>query len=48
LDLLAFSDILIVLQMSSLEIDNHALRVNEAQDKPRGGGGGGGGDGDRW
>jgi len=28
------------------EMDGRALRVNEAQDKPRGGGGGGGGD--RW
>ncbi len=39
------------------EMDGRALRVNEAQDKPRGGGGGGGGygggrggggGGDRW
>jgi RNA recognition motif-containing protein len=39
------------------ELDGRALRVNEAQDKPRGGGGGGrggfgggggGGGGDRW
>ena len=29
------------------EMGGRALRVNEAQDKPRGGGGGGGG-GDRW
>ena len=29
------------------EMDGRALRVNEAQDKPRGGGGGGRG-GDRW
>jgi RNA recognition motif-containing protein len=29
------------------ELDGRALRVNEAQDKPRGGGGGGGGGG-RW
>jgi len=34
------------------EMGGRALRVNEAQDKPRGGGGGrggyGGGGGDRW
>jgi RNA recognition motif-containing protein len=36
------------------EMDGRALRVNEAQDRPRGGGGGGGGrggyggGGDRW
>jgi len=33
------------------EMDGRALRVNEAQDKPRGGGGNGasrGGGGDRW
>jgi RNA recognition motif-containing protein len=29
------------------ELDGRALRVNEAQDKPRGGGGGGGGGGGR-
>ena len=30
------------------EMGGRALRVNEAQDKPRGGGGGGGGGGGRW
>ncbi len=30
------------------EMDGRALRVNEAQDKPRGGGGGGNRGGDRW
>ena len=32
------------------DMDGRALRVNEAQDKPRrsGGGGGGGGGGNRW
>ena len=30
------------------ELGGRALRVNEAQDKPRGGGGGGGGGGGRW
>jgi len=29
------------------EMDGRALRVNEAQDRPRGGGGGGGGGGGR-
>jgi RNA recognition motif-containing protein len=30
------------------EMGGRALRVNEAQDRPRGGGGGGGGGGGRW
>ena len=30
------------------EMGGRALKVNEAQDKPRGGGGGGGGGGGRW
>jgi RNA recognition motif-containing protein len=30
------------------DLGGRALRVNEAQDRPRGGGGGGGGGGSRW
>ena len=33
--------------LNGYEMDGRALKVNEAQDKPRGGGGGGGG-GRRW
>ena len=33
--------------LNGYEMDGRALKVNEAQDKPRGGGGGGGG-GKRW
>jgi RNA recognition motif-containing protein len=34
-------------ELNGKDIDGRALRVNEAQDKPRRSGGGGGG-GDRW
>jgi RNA recognition motif-containing protein len=35
--------------LDGYEMDGRALKVNEAQDKPRGGGGGGrGGRNDRW
>jgi cold-inducible RNA-binding protein len=36
--------------LDGYEMDGRALKVNEAQDKPRGGGGGGGGGrgGSRW
>ena len=47
------NDLAAMLQnLDGKEMDGRALRVNEAQDKPRGGGGGGGGSrgggGDRW
>jgi len=35
------------LKLDGYEMDGRALKVNEAQDKPRNGGGGGGGR-DRW
>jgi len=37
-------------ELNGKDMDGRALRVNEAQDKPRrsGGGGGGGGGGGRW
>ncbi|MGI9584626.1 MAG: RNA recognition motif domain-containing protein [Acidimicrobiia bacterium] len=39
-----------ITELDGKEIGGRALRVNEAQDKPRrsGGGGGGGGGGGRW
>ena len=33
--------------LNGFEMDGRALKVNEAQDRPKGGGGGGGG-GNRW
>ena len=42
----------VISALDGKEMDGRALRVNEAQDKPRGGGGGGrgggGGGGNRW
>jgi len=35
-------------ELNGKQIDSRALRVNEAQDKPRTGGGGGGGGGGRY
>ncbi len=34
-------------ELDGTELDGRSIKVNEAQDKPRGGGGGGGG-GNRW
>ncbi len=34
--------------LNGFELDGRALKVNEAENKPRGGGGGGGGGGRRW
>ena len=34
--------------LDGFEMDGRALKVNEAQDRPKGGGGGGGGGGNRW
>ena len=34
--------------LDGFEMDGRALKVNEAQDRPKGGGGGGGGGGGRW
>ena len=43
------NDISVAIQaLDGKELGGRALRVNEAQDKPRGGGGGGGGYGGRW
>ncbi len=38
----------VVSSLDGKEMGGRALRVNEAQDRPRGGGGGGGGGGSRW
>ena len=35
-------------EMDGKELDGRSIKVNEAQEKPRGGGGGHGGGGGRW